>query len=205
MNDIHCASENFKFILYADDTTLVSPLCSFTLSSNRNDINQVSSLIIFELSKISDWLAIEKLSSNAEKIKYLIFHNYQKVIAENDIPHLTLNGSVMEKVTQFDFLGLTTNENMIWKSPSSKIANKISRTLGVMNRLKDTYLWLQWNRCMTLWYCSIYNLGYHVGDLIGMGFQTSKTCHANYDKQKIQCSHRTNIQGTENVEDKRYI
>ena len=101
MNDIHCASENFKFILYADDTILVSPLCSFTFSSNRNYINQVSSLIIFKLSKISDWLAINKLSSNAENTKYLIFHNYQKVIANNDIPHLTLNGSAMEKVTQF--------------------------------------------------------------------------------------------------------
>ena len=60
MNDIHCASGSFKFILYADDTTLVSPLSSFTLSSNRNDINQVSSLINFELSKISDWLAVNK-------------------------------------------------------------------------------------------------------------------------------------------------
>ena len=34
----------------------------------------------------------------------MIFHNYQKVIAENDIPHLTLNGSVIERVTQFNFL-----------------------------------------------------------------------------------------------------
>ena len=136
MNDIHFASENFKFILYADDTTLVSPLCSFTLSSNSNDINQMSSLINFELSKISDWLAVNKLSLNAEKTKYMIFHNYQKVIAENNIPHLTLNGSVIERVTQFNFLGLTINENMNWKSHSSKIANKISRTLGVMNRLK---------------------------------------------------------------------
>ena len=66
----------------------------------------------------------------------MIFHNYQKVIVENDIPHLTLNGSVIERVTQFNFLGLTINENMNWKSHSSKIANKISRTLGVMNRLK---------------------------------------------------------------------
>ena len=114
MNDIHCASENFKFILYDDDTTLVNPLCSFTHSSNSNDINQVSSLINFDLSKISDWLAVNKLSLNAEKTKYMIFHNYQKVIAENDITHLTLNGSVIERVTQFNFMGLTMNENMNW-------------------------------------------------------------------------------------------
>ena len=116
MNDIHRASENFEFILYADDTTLVSPLCSFTLSSNRNDINQVSILINFELTKISEWLAVNKLSLNAENTKYMIFHNYQKVIAENDIPNLTLNGFVIERVTQFNFLGLTLMPLLIvWK------------------------------------------------------------------------------------------
>ena len=64
MNDIHCASEHFKFILYADDTTLVSPLCSFTLSSNSDDITQVSSLMNFELSK-TVWLVVIDLSLNA--------------------------------------------------------------------------------------------------------------------------------------------
>ena len=29
MNDIHMASEKFDMILYADDTNLISPLCSF--------------------------------------------------------------------------------------------------------------------------------------------------------------------------------
>ena len=116
MNDSHRASENFEFILYADDITLVSPLCSFTLSSNRNDINQVSSLINFELTKISDWLAVNKLSLNAEKTKYMIFHNYQNVTAENDIPHLTQNCSAIERVTQFNFLGLTLMPLLIvWK------------------------------------------------------------------------------------------
>ena len=99
MNGIHCASENFKFVLHADDTTLVSPPYSFTLSSNKYDINQVSSVINLELSKISDWLAVDKLSLIAETTKYMIFHNNQNVIAENDIPNLSLNGSVIERVT----------------------------------------------------------------------------------------------------------
>ena len=30
MNDIHTVSDKLNFILYADDTTLTSPLCSFT-------------------------------------------------------------------------------------------------------------------------------------------------------------------------------
>ena len=135
MNDIHTVSDKFSFILYADDTTLISPLCSFSHCSH-NDMNYVSTMINLELTKISDRLAVNKLSLNAAKTKFMLFHNYQKLINEDDIPHLTINDTVIERVTEFNFLGLTINEFMNWNSHSSKISNKISRTLGVMNRLK---------------------------------------------------------------------
>ena len=66
----------------------------------------------------------------------MIFHNYQRTINDNEIPRLSINDSIIQRVKTFSFLGLTINEFMNWSSHSSKIANKISRTLGVMNRLK---------------------------------------------------------------------
>ena len=39
MNDTHTVSDKFSFILYADDTTLISPLCSFRHCSH-NDMFQ---------------------------------------------------------------------------------------------------------------------------------------------------------------------
>ena len=47
-----------------------------------------------------------------------------------------MNDTGIEKVSDFDFLGLTINENMNWKSHIDKIANKISRSIGILNRLK---------------------------------------------------------------------
>ena len=47
-----------------------------------------------------------------------------------------INNTLIEQVTEFNFLGLTVNEFMNRNSHTQKIANKISRTLGVMNRLK---------------------------------------------------------------------
>ena len=135
MNDIHTVRDKFSFILYADDTTLISPLCSFCHCSH-NDMNYVSTMINLELTKISDWFAVNKLSLNAAKTKFMLFHNYQKFINEDDLPHLTINDTVIERVTEFNCLGLTINEFMNWNSHSSKISNKISCTLGVMNRLK---------------------------------------------------------------------
>ena len=134
MNDIHTVSDKLSFIWYADDTKLISPLCSFSHCCH-NDMNHASTMINLELTKISDRLAVNKLSLNAAKTKFMLFHNYQKIINE-DIPHLTINDTVIERVTEFNFLGLTINEFMNLNSHSSNISNKISRTLGVMNRLK---------------------------------------------------------------------
>ena len=135
MNDIHTVSDNLNFILYADDTTLSSPICSFTSQCNGN-IELVSVLINSELNEIADWLAVNKLSLNVQKTKFMIFHYRQRILTENDIPHLMINNTLIEQVTEFNFLGLTVNEFMNWHSHTQKIANKISRTLGVMNRLK---------------------------------------------------------------------
>ena len=135
MNDIHTVSNNLNFILYADDTTLTSPLCSFTYGG-YHDINRVSTLINSEITKIFEWLSVNKLSLNAHKTKFMIFHNYQKVMTDSDIPQLEIHNTPIERVTEFNFLGITINEFMNWGSHSVKIANKICRTLGVMNCLK---------------------------------------------------------------------
>ena len=33
----------------------------------------------------------------------MLFHNYQKIINEDDIPHLTINDTVIEHVTELIF------------------------------------------------------------------------------------------------------
>ena len=136
MNDIHTVSDNLNFIRYADDTTLSSsPMCSFTSQCNGN-IEFVSVLINSELNKIADWLAVNKLSLNVQKNKFMIFHYRHRILTENDIPHLMMNYALIEQVIEFNFLGLTVNEFMNWNSHTKKVANKISRTLGEINRLK---------------------------------------------------------------------
>ena len=77
MNSIHTVSQKFTFILYADNTTLISPLCSF-IHSSQSDMAYVSTMINMELSKISDWLAVNKPSLHIAKTKFMLFHNYKK-------------------------------------------------------------------------------------------------------------------------------
>ena len=90
VNDIHTVSNKLNFILYADDTTLTSPLCLST-HGDQNDVSHS------ELLKISDCLTVNKLSLNVDKTKYMTFHNYQRVIANEDIPDLQINDKKIKK------------------------------------------------------------------------------------------------------------
>ena len=137
MNDIREASENFKAILYADDTNLLSPLCSFSTSTSLKDIQteQLSENINKELGNILEWLNTNKLSLNVKKTKFMIFHYRQRKI-DNLIPNLKINSEPIERVTEFNCLGLTIDEHLNWPPHIQKVSNKISRTLGIMNRLK---------------------------------------------------------------------
>ncbi len=42
----------------------------------------------------------------------------------------------IDRVHEFNFLGLTMNENLNWKSHINKISNKVSKCIGILNKLK---------------------------------------------------------------------
>ena len=65
----------------------------------------------------------------------MIFHHKQRNI-EDLIPQLKLNEQIIERVTDFDFLGLTIDQHLTWNGHVQKISNKISRSLGIMCKLK---------------------------------------------------------------------
>ena len=130
MNDIVSASNVFKLIIYADDTNLNT---SIELISEYHPNIDINVILNKELSLISDWLKCNKLSLNVTKTKYMIFHEPQK-----KIPKLKLikNDTIIEQVSNFDLFRLTINEHLNWKPHIDKISNKISRSIGILNRHK---------------------------------------------------------------------
>ena len=79
INDLCNASELFKMIIYADDTTLYPTLDVFD--------NYISKNLILELTKIADWLKLNKLSINIKKSKFMVFNMPQKQV---NIPNISL-------------------------------------------------------------------------------------------------------------------
>ena len=88
----------------------------------------ISDLINLELYKINEWIEINKLSLNANKSRFMIFHMPNKHIT---LPILQISNTNIEKVNEFNFLGLTLDTRLDWKRHSNNTSNKMSRTIGV--------------------------------------------------------------------------
>lgn len=129
VNDLNYASDYFEMLLYADDTTLIAPLCATNFQALTPNIN-------LELTKIYDWLCLNRLSLNIRKTKYIIFHYPQRHINSSDSPELRIANTSIERVKDFNFLGLTVSETLSWQPHVSKICNKISKAIGILKRLR---------------------------------------------------------------------
>ncbi len=125
INDIALSSNMIDFIIYADDTTLSTTLKVILKNSTHTNI---SVAINQEINK-----KVNKLSLNIAKTKYIIFHTPQRKIEELEIK---IDGTMIERVKSFNFLGITINEHLTWVDHLNKISNKLSRNIGILNNLK---------------------------------------------------------------------
>ena len=126
MTDISKATDFFHIVQYADDTSLINSMSDYTISHNSCKLN-------CELQKIYDWLTLNRLSLNISKTKYLMFSPKQKHVA---YPTVRLNEQTVEKVSEFDFLGIILNQHMTWESHVKKVGHKINRNIGLINKMK---------------------------------------------------------------------
>ena len=98
INDIVMSSEVFQFTLFADDTSL--------FYSHKNEQDAVP-IINAELSKISNWLAANKLSLNVGKSKLLFFTNQKsksKSTKHNDTESTSTNQNIANSLDKSELL-----------------------------------------------------------------------------------------------------
>ena len=112
------------------NTTLIANLNDFY---DKHDSGLNINILNDELEQKSYWLLVNKLSLNKLKSKFMLFHQPQKRVT---IPKLKINNTLIECVDEFNYLGLIINKHLKWNSHVNKIGNKISQTIGVINKLK---------------------------------------------------------------------
>ena len=119
--------------MYADDTTLTSTLENF---GGVNDEASLERELNQEITKVYSWLLSNKLTLNAAKSKFMIFFKVLKVVPRLN---LTIAGNPIEQVNEFNFVGITLDQNITWKPHITKVAIKIARVIGVLHKLKHIF------------------------------------------------------------------
>ena len=126
INDLPLVSNVFDMLMYADDTTLY---CNINQNISEEVIN-------VELLKLWDWLGANKLSLNMAKTKYMVFHTSKRNMI---YPNLKVNNNTIERVTEFNFLGVILHSHMTWNKHINHISMKIARSIGILYRLRNVY------------------------------------------------------------------
>ena len=127
INDLPSSTNFFKFLMYADDTTLYCCIDDILSENRESKINS-------ELGKVTTWMLSNRLTLNIKKTKYMLFHKHNKVVPNLNI---NINTNIIERVSNFNFLGLHVASNLTWTKHTTEISKKISRMTGVLYRMRN--------------------------------------------------------------------
>ena len=123
------ANSNFSF--FADDTNALY---------THKDLKTLELTVNAELHNLYNWLTSNKLSLNIKKSNYVIFRPYQKKLNYDPQVNIFDNESnkkvTLERKNFIKYLGLLIDENLSWKTHIHSVANKISKTIGLIARLR---------------------------------------------------------------------
>ena len=103
VNDMSNASQLLLTLLFADDTNV------FTIGK---DVRQLIAIINNKLTKIVEWLNVNKLSLNVKKTHYMIFSLSRNRIINDTI--IKINGQMVARVTCTKFLRVLIDEKLSW-------------------------------------------------------------------------------------------
>ena len=66
-----------------------------------------------------------------------------KTVSRNNMINplnIKIDNTYIDRVDEFNFLGISFNEQLNWQSHIKKKSNKCSRIIGILNKLKRLYL-----------------------------------------------------------------
>ena len=142
INDLSNASNLLKTFLFADDSSLYY--------SDKGP-NQLIRVMNCELSTISKWLKVNKLSLNVAKTNYILFRPRQKPVTVSDT--ITLDNIAVQQVEVTKFLGVLLDQHLSWKYHITHVAKKVSKAIGIISKAR---FFLPSKSLLSLYYTLVY-------------------------------------------------
>ena len=121
INDLCSICKYTTPILLADDTNLFS---------SGKDLRVIENHVNDELSNISEWLKVNKLSLNI--IKNNSLYDLQQENTCDLKMNIVIDGQAIDKVKKTKFLCVIIDSKLNWKEYISCISGKLSRSIGMI-------------------------------------------------------------------------
>ena len=127
VNDIEGVVTDCQLSLYADDTVMYYAHSSYIelMMTIRDDVHSTS-----------QWLNLNKLTLNTKKTKFMVFGSKTRLRLCDDIPIL-INGDIIERVTEFKYLGIYLDETLNFDKHIKYVHNKASDKLGAIRKIRE--------------------------------------------------------------------
>src|SRR6218665_868254 len=129
INDIVNCSSILQLMLFADDTS------AFVIGLNYADLFQIMNE---ELSKLSGWFQVNKLSLNISKSNYIIFRSKKSKNLVSPNQSLLIDNIQLTRVDKVKFLGVIIDEHLTWKPHNDHVKSKVNKIVGIIYRLKGS-------------------------------------------------------------------
>ena len=127
INDMPDYIKHSTVDMYADDTLIYV--------SNHN-VNEIENCLNEDLVSLTKWLDNNLMKANVSKTKVMLLGTPNKTSKCNHI-NVLMNGTAVENVNTFKYLGVTIDANLKWNDQVKNICRKVSNSLGIMRRIKQ--------------------------------------------------------------------
>ena len=146
INDLPSCSSVFAFRIFADDTNLFA---------SARDLRSLEQLINTELKKVKLWCDANKLSINFSKTNFMIVKSLRKKDLAVNIKIESEDGtsSLLERKDRVKYLGVHLDDTVSFKHHISYVASRISRSNGIIAKLRHFLTLSQFLRNISMEKC----------------------------------------------------
>ena len=141
INDLQ-NNTSLRVLNFADDTMLYK---TFTKTTYLNDSKNFNT----ELTKVSDWLMVNRLKLNLNKTRSMILHQSKNNFWKNIDLNVKIGKTDIKKTNNYKYLGINIDKNLNWSEQIETIKTKLQKTLGVLYKtrhfLNEKALYLLFN------------------------------------------------------------
>ena len=158
INDIVKSSSMLKFILFADDTSVIH---------SGSDLVSLTRTVNTELDLVSTWLMANKLSLNIQKTYYIIFAGNKQF---NDNFNVKICNHDIQRSDSVKYLGVYIDQKLKWNNHVNHIQSKLAKSLGILHKVKNL---LTKDTLVTLYYTLFYPYLHYCNVVWGMAHKTT--------------------------------